>query len=172
MADQLDSLCPYCKERERNSQDHIFPEFLGGTRTIGACKECNDVFGHSSEGPVCKNLAPFAVMLRKSRIKAPRYAIWRKALVHEGIEWDLDTDLVMRPSKPKFDNVAESALAVFPNERGARKWAAHRQEQGKNVSVESRTGPSIQMNATSFNFTIGTEVRRVSTKMCVAVADH
>src|SRR5439155_1178377 len=42
-------LCPYCAERPADSDDHVFPQFLGGKATILACTTCNNTFGHSFE---------------------------------------------------------------------------------------------------------------------------
>lgn len=53
---RMHSLCPYCGVRQTNSDDHVFPEFLGGRATIRAWKPCNDVFGHSIGGAVSIDL--------------------------------------------------------------------------------------------------------------------
>ncbi|MGH9814225.1 MAG: HNH endonuclease, partial [Candidatus Acidiferrales bacterium] len=92
--------CPYCMERDRNSDDHVFPAFLGGTATIRVCKRCNDSFGHDFEAAVSKTLGPLQVFLRACGLKAPRSIVWKSAFADEGtgLEFDLDSDLNARPS--------------------------------------------------------------------------
>src|SRR5438046_795158 len=96
-------LCPYCDARPRNSDDHIFPEFLGGKTTIRACKPCNDVFGHSFEGPVSNDFAPAVVILRRGGLRSPRRFVWRRAIKRDGIDYDLDSDLSLTPSSPSIE---------------------------------------------------------------------
>jgi hypothetical protein len=50
--------CPYCSEvAEADSKDHIFSRFLGGTKKIPACRNCNNtIFGKEFEGRVAKNI--------------------------------------------------------------------------------------------------------------------
>lgn len=169
----LASLCPYCEQRERNSDDHIFPEFLGGSATIRACGVCNNTFGHSSEGPLSKDLAPLVVTLRKSGIKAPRYAVWRKAVVYDEKEWSLDTDLVMRPSRPTIERDGGKIISAhYATEEDAKKLAKHWEKQGKKYRITHRVLPKIELNKSNFNVTIGVQLRRVAMKMCIAVADY
>jgi HNH endonuclease len=35
-------MCPYCQGNLSNSDDHIFPQFLGGRATVKACLLCNN----------------------------------------------------------------------------------------------------------------------------------
>jgi hypothetical protein len=66
------NVCPYCLERPRDSDDHVFPEFLGGTKTVRTYTPCNSEFGHRFEGPVSNDLAPVIVVLSFSGYKHPR----------------------------------------------------------------------------------------------------
>jgi hypothetical protein len=166
------SLCPYCLQREQNSGDHVFPQFLGGSATVRTCKECNDKFGHSAEAGLSRDLVPFAITLRKSRMKAPRYAIWRKAVTYDNREWDLDTELVMRPSVPEITKDGSNIIsAQYPTKREAKKLATHWTAQGKKSRITEQIAPKLQMNVTSFSLTMGADLKRVAMKMCVAAAD-
>jgi hypothetical protein len=61
-------------------------------------------------------------MLRKvCRISAPVYTVWEKAIVREGIEWDVDTDLASRPhiAKVEKDEAGEIERAFFQTSKQA-----------------------------------------------------
>src|SRR5690242_105396 len=98
----MSDLCPYCGARPTNSDDHIFSEFLGGQTTIRACKYCNDTFGHSVEGPAFLQLVQLAVSLRNAGLHPPKYLRWKRAIKDPatGIEYDLDSNWTLHPSKP------------------------------------------------------------------------
>jgi len=72
-------VCPYCRVRDCNSDDHIFLAAIGGRRTIRSCKPCNDVFGHSFEASaVASNLYPLIVQLGGIGV----------ALIDTGAKWN------------------------------------------------------------------------------------
>ncbi len=87
--------CPYCNADDVKLRDHVFPQFLGGNKTIPACADCNNrIIGTGIEGPVSKQLAWIPVMIRKvCRIPAPVHSVWENAFTREGIVYDLDTEL-------------------------------------------------------------------------------
>jgi hypothetical protein len=45
------------------TDDHVFPQFLGGRRTIRICKKCNDTPGHAFEGKASKQLARIQISI-------------------------------------------------------------------------------------------------------------
>src|SRR5438105_1628344 len=95
----MNGLCPYCLVRPRDSSDHVFPDFLGGTRKVGACTRCNNGFGHRFEGPVSKDLTPIIVLLSLSGYRHKRLVVYKGAWVDEatGIEYDLDSERRSQP---------------------------------------------------------------------------
>ena len=58
-------LCPYCRTMlDQISRDHIFPNFMGGSRTIPACAQCNNrVFGARFEAKAARQILGFQLML-------------------------------------------------------------------------------------------------------------
>src|SRR5437016_4243720 len=100
----MNDLCPYCLVRPRDSDDHVFPDFLGGIRKVPTCAKCNNGFGDRFEGPVSKDLAPIIVCLSVCGYKHKRRIIHKRAWIDEttGIEYDLDSERRSYPSKPHF----------------------------------------------------------------------
>src|ERR1019366_7642730 len=57
-------VCPYSEPPyDVFTDDHIFPQFLGGRRTIRVCRSCNSFFGHSFEGAASKQLKRLQVFI-------------------------------------------------------------------------------------------------------------
>src|SRR5437764_12412643 len=85
------ALCLYCLQRgSKWSRDHIFPDFLGGTRCVTVCKACNEMFGSEFETRAASILHPFYILLNSWGLgviaEGPR---WRNAYTVDGKKWDL-----------------------------------------------------------------------------------
>jgi len=167
-------LCPYCGVRPRDSDDHIFPEFLGGKTTIRACKPCNDLFGHDFEGPVCNDFASTVVMLRRGGLRAPRQVVWKRALKRDGIDYDVDSDLQMTPSEPRIERDEQGSIkgALFASRKAASGFIRGLEAQGKKFKLTPQTITGIDMRELHFTVNIGPEVRRLAAKIAIAAADH
>jgi HNH endonuclease len=165
-------LCPYCLLLVRDSADHIFPAFLGGKRTIRACKACNDRFGHAFESSVSSDLAPTAVMLRRAGLRSPRRVVWKRALEIDGREYDLDSNLSLTPSKPliTFDGKGMIERAIFSNEQAAKSFIRGQEARGKKLKT-SRTLKNIDLRRLNLKIHVGMEMRRLAVKMAMAVSD-
>lgn len=66
--------CPHCLRPEADAgpltEDHVFPEFLGGRATVAACSDCNHGLGHGLEGGLAGPkglLTPAAQLYGKSK---------------------------------------------------------------------------------------------------------
>src|SRR5258707_5541196 len=167
-------LCPYCGIRPRTSDDHIFPEFLGGQTTIRACKPCNDLFGHAFEGRVSSDFAPIVVMLRRGGLRSPRLVVWKCAMKKEGVDYDLDSDLQLTPSKPSIERDETGAIkrGVFAGFQAAKGFIRGQEAQGKKLKFTPQTIEGIDVRKLDFKLNIGMEVRRLAIKLAVAAADH
>jgi hypothetical protein len=167
-------LCPYCGVRPRNSDDHVFPEFMGGKTTVRACKPCNDLFGHAFEGPVSNDFAPTVVMLRRGGLHSPRHVVWRRAVKRDGIDYDLDSDLQMTPSDPRIERDEQGSIkqAVFANRKAAGGFIRGLEAQGKKFEFTPQTITGIDMREVHFAVNIGPEVRRLALKIAIAAADY
>ncbi len=167
-------LCPYCGIRPRTSDDHIFPEFLGGQTTTRACKPCNDLFGHAFEGRVSSDFAPIVVFLRRGGLRSPRLVVWKCAMKKEGVDYDLDSDLQMTPSKPSIERDETGAVkrGVFAGLQAAKSSIRGLEAQGKKLTLTPQTIEGIDIRNLEFKLSIGMEVRRLAIKLAVAAADH
>ena len=86
--------CPYCGEViTRISKDHIFPGFLGGSRTIDTCgtgNRCNNTFGRTIEAGAARFLQPMHVFVSSWGLSLRcADATWESAYFHEGRMYDL-----------------------------------------------------------------------------------
>jgi HNH endonuclease len=85
-----DEQCPYCGISTEITDDHIFPQFLGGQRTIRVCRRCNNTFGHTFEGKVSAQLARLQIFISHFGLNLSRNdAVWRAALTVRGEDFDL-----------------------------------------------------------------------------------
>lgn len=107
--------CPYSQPPDREfTDDHIFPQFLGGRRTIRVCKQCNNTFGHTFEGRTSTQLKRLQVFISHFGLDLTRTkAAWPAALTIGDESYDL------RPgpdgaqyflSKPTFIKEAEGNI--------------------------------------------------------------
>jgi hypothetical protein len=167
-------LCPYCGIRPRTSDDHIFPEFLGGQTTIRACKPCNDLFGHAFEGRVSSDFAPIVVMFRRGGLHSPRRVVWKYAMKKEGVDYDLDSDLQSTPSKPSIERDETGAIkrGVFAGLQAAKSFIRGLEAQGMKLTMTSQTVGGIDIRKVEFKLNIGMEVRRLAIKLAISAADH
>ena len=133
------SKCPYCGEDFTDlSNDHIFPRFLGGERTIVACRSCNSKFGHTFEGDAAEILERMYVQLAIWGVPLPvRDRWWRSAYEVEGATLDLRVGregIHARSNRPiiQKDEAGAVVAAYFERERDL--------EQFERVSSQRKPG--------------------------------
>ena len=85
--------CPYSQlPYGEFSDDHIFPRFLGGSRTIRVCGQCNNIFGHTFEGRASNQLKRLQVFISDFGLDLTRTtAAWPAAIVIDKITYDLQS---------------------------------------------------------------------------------
>ncbi|MHB1953453.1 MAG: hypothetical protein ACYCOU_06850 [Sulfobacillus sp.] len=112
--------CTYCNVRQADTADHIFPQFLGGSRTVPACSVCNNtLFGGAFEGRLSHRFQPLVVWLAAHGYTPPRPAVWRSAFEREGASYDLRSDGTASRSKPLVQQDADGNLVrVIARTRG------------------------------------------------------
>lgn len=83
--------CPYCNSPCAGfTDDHIFPQFMGGRRTIRVCKDCNNSFGHSFEARASAQIKRLQVFISHFGLDLTRNtAVWPSALVIDDATYDL-----------------------------------------------------------------------------------
>lgn len=92
-ADQLKEVCPYSDPPyEVFTNDHIFPEFLGGHQSIRICRDCNSRFGHSFEAGAARQLKRMQVFVSHFGLDLTHAAaIWPSALNIDGVTYNLQS---------------------------------------------------------------------------------
>src|SRR5579859_6713738 len=104
--------------------DHIVPEFLGGRKTIQACRGCNSSFGHTFEGRASKALSRIYIYLAHWGTPLPEMnQRWSSAHHAEGIDIDLTVGplgLTGSSSQPiiKRDDAGNITEVLFPEGKG------------------------------------------------------
>ena len=170
-------LCPYCEQLiQEYSRDHIFPEFLGGSRTIAACKPCNEIFGNTFEGRAAAMLYGMQVSMStwglSFRQTAPR---WRRALKHQGIEFDISVEgtepklTLSRPIKEVRKDGTLSAIS-FGNAKEAVRTLRNARKKGYDNAVLETVALEMPSPSIPFRFELNQHVLRTALKMCYALS--
>lgn len=84
-------ICPYSQPPYAEfTDDHIFPQFLGGRKTIRVCRQCNSQFGHTFEGRASGQLKRLQVFISHFGLDLTRMpATWPAAIVIGDDTYDL-----------------------------------------------------------------------------------
>jgi len=166
------TLCPYCCEREAGTDDEVFAQFLGGRRSIRACRTCNNTFGHTIEVAASKSLSQIMFLLRLSGMPTPAPRFWKNVpLGPEGELYDVDQDLRAEPSTPTMIRDAEQRVV------GARGPLRHVRDVQKSLAKNGRVSSvaladpmHVQISLWRFQFPVDDDIKRVCIKMSVAAA--
>lgn len=173
----MPSKCPYCGTRDPESRDHVFPEFLGGTATIGACAVCNNSFGHSFEGRISHQLAPTMLMLSANGVSLPRGVVWKKALWSEKDQchYDLHPDNAFRPSKVKVEQFPDGRVRVTGADATVLTEVARgfvKSRGGRPTEPEHHLRPADDIKQIQWRVRIGIDERRLAVKVMTAMLAH
>lgn len=169
--------CPYCCANSTDSRDHIFPRFLGGTRTIPACRACNSKFGHSFESEAARELEPIYVQLAKWGVPLPpREQVWRNAYDVEGVALDLSVGTYgVRASSGKpiivRDDSGSIIEAYFPDPASLARFnetVQHRQPDARWMPAEKRV--STDLSNLRWSLSLGFAIKQLALKIAVATA--
>jgi hypothetical protein len=161
--------CPYCgRAMIERSEDHIFPQFMGGTRTIACCKPCNDRFGHRFEGKAAQwfQKLHFYFATQGLSLKVPQIR-WKEAFEQDGRHYDA----VFENGEAKF-TLSRPIVSI---DNGVMNAQFGSQGQFKPVlsSLRKKYGispaPDIEITPTIMPKTeirMGPELPRLAIKMC------
>jgi len=173
-----DEQCPYCEPPYSNfTDDHIFPQFLGGRRVIRVCKRCNSAFGHSFEGRASQQLKRVQVFISHFGLDLSRNSgLWPSALAIEGAEYDLTSGPAgaqYRLSKPVIQRSPEG-LVIGGKARSkseANKIARGIVESGnaKEVEIWAEETPVLEDIKLDIAGTFDEDLFRFATKLSAAV---
>ncbi|HEY1760701.1 MAG TPA: HNH endonuclease [Bryobacteraceae bacterium] len=157
------------------TEDHIFPEFLGGRRTILACRSCNTNFGHSFEGVAADLLIRPYVQLAVWKVPLPKTNQWwnRACRISEtelhlsvgehGIEAKATKPIIIRDESGEIDE------AFFPDKIGREKFLkamARKDPNAKWMPAEKRIDANLP--GLRLYFPIGPSLQQLALKICLA----
>ena len=171
--------CPYSEPPfEELSDDHIFPEFLGGRRTIRICRDCNSRFGHSFEAKAAAQLKRMQVFISHFGLDLTNSgASWPSALEIDGVTYDLR-------SGPDGVQYELARPVILRNESGeivggrarSRREAEQviagliRKGRAKSLEVEEATDETLDGVKLSVDLSYNEDLYRFSTKLVANVA--
>jgi hypothetical protein len=172
-------VCPYSAPPFGEfTNDHIFPEFLGGRRSIRVCRDCNNRFGHSFEANAAAQLKRMQVFVSHFGLDlthAP--ATWPAALDIEGTSYDLK-------SGPDGVQYELARPIILRNEAGeiiggrarsrseAKKVAASLIDKGiaKEIKIEESPGENLNDIKLSMDLNYNDDLYRFSAKLASNMA--
>ncbi len=151
--DQPGEVCPYSDPPFGEfTNDHIFPDFLGGRRSIRVCRECNSHFGHSFEARAASQLKRMQVFVSHFGLDLTcTPATWPSAIEIEGTTYNLC-------SGPNGVQYELARPVILRNEAGdiiggrarsrseAEQAAASLIKKGKAKEIKIEEGPSENLN--------------------------
>lgn len=168
--------CPYCVLRPADTEEHIFPQFLGGRKTIYACRQCNSTFGHSFEGQVHRDLIPISSMLNLCGLNLPNSVLWVSAVEGEdGQLFDFDTQrCLLKPSRPIIKKHLPGEFCVVGNKKQVLaitkdfikrhpKAIATHEDLTKDIPLPEKLSCTLALEV---------DIRRLAVKMCVALIEY
>lgn len=164
--------CPYCgRPMIVRSEDHIFPQFMGGGRIIICCKPCNDRFGHRFEAKAAQwfQKLHFYFATQGLPLKVPQIR-WKDAFEQDGRRYDA----IFEDGAAKF-TLSRPIVSV---DNGVMNAQFGSQGQLKPVlsSLRKKYGirptPDLEITPTIMPKTeirVGPELPRLAIKMCSAL---
>jgi hypothetical protein len=171
-------ICPYSQPPYGEfTDDHIFPQFLGGRKTIRVCKKCNNTFGHTFEGRASNQLKRLQVFISHFGLDLTRTSgTWPASLKigddtydllsrPEGVQYALGKPTIRKDAEGRIvGGKARSVSEAKQIEKGLIKSG-----QAKGVEIfTSQDAPMEDVRLTaplSFN----PDIYRLATKMAAAV---
>ncbi|MEP6757248.1 MAG: HNH endonuclease [Chthonomonadales bacterium] len=170
--------CPYCDNPSPTfTDDHIFPQFLGGRRTIRVCRDCNNTFGHTFEGGAARHLKRLQVFISGFGLDLTKVpVVWPTALTigdttydlisgPEGVQYKLSKPTIRRDSEGNITGgTARSVTEVNQIARGLRKASPAKEIEISEAPYEQFDDVYLKV-PTSFD----SDLYRFATKLVAAV---
>ena len=113
-------------------------------------------------------------MLRRCGLRAPRLAVWRRAIKYgkTQADYDLDSDLNLTPSAPIFEeDQGVTKRITAASQKQLSQLSKLLEKGGKKTRLRSEHKTGIDLRELAFRIKIGHEARRFALKTAVAVAN-
>ena len=173
-----DERCPYCQPPYAAfTDDHIFPQFLGGRKTIRVCKGCNSTFGHSFEGKASQQIKRLQVFISHFGLDLSlNPGLWPSSVTVEGVEYDLVSGpggAQYRLSKPILRRDGDGRIigGQARSRSEANKIAKGMIESGnaKTVEISEQVGATLDDVKLNVDLSFDDNLFRFATKLAAAV---
>jgi hypothetical protein len=167
-------LCPYCCSNDANSNDHIFPAFLGGTATVPVCGDCNNKFGHTFEAAASRHFKEWMFFFRRSGMPPPKPMVWKnKALDSTGIRYDINQNMKATTTKPIIERDDHGQVkGVHWDPERLDPIVRSLQKDGHEMRVASTERITMDIRELRFTHPIDDDIKRLCMKMSVATAQR
>jgi hypothetical protein len=160
------------------TEDHIFSEFLGGRKTIPACRHCNNGFGLSFEGGYSQALLKVKTWLAVQGVplKWDRDFRWKGALEYQGKPSDLvvrDGEILLQLSNPELVRDGNGAPVELRarNMAEADKVTAGLKRKHNITKSEARIETAtVSLGKLRFRIDAGPDLGLLALKMCSGAA--
>ncbi len=166
--------CPYSDPPfSEFTDDHIFPQFLGGRATIRICRECNSGFGYSFEAESAKQIKRLQVFIAHFGLNLTRTAAtWPSALKigdtsynlkpgQNGAEYELTHPVIRRDISGNI--VAGQCRSKAEAEQLARNLV--QKGKAKRVVIEQTPGEILNDISLESSFSFNSSLYRLATKL-------
>jgi hypothetical protein len=171
-------ICPYSLPPYAEfTDDHIFPRFLGGRRTIRICRQCNSQFGHTFEGRASRQVKRLQVFISHFGLDLTRMpATWPAAIVIGDDTYDLRSGpegVQYFLNKPTFTRGADGDLiggkARSLSEANQIRSRLIKAGKAKEVEIFTSQGKPIDDVSLTGSFSFDDDLYRLATKMAAAM---
>jgi hypothetical protein len=171
---RIGDVCPFSDPPYAEfTDDHVFPQFLGGRMSVRICRDCNSGFGHTFEAAAAKHLKRLQVFISHFGLDLSRSpATWPSALVigdamynlksgPQGAQYELARPIVRR------DQSGCIADGTVRSRAEAREIAASLTKKGRAKEVELQEVPGTTFKDIKLTVDLGynDEIFRLATKM-------
>lgn len=170
--------CPYCAlPGTESTDDHIFPQFLGGRKTTRVCKKCNNAFGHTFEGRAANQLKRLQVFISHFGLNLTRTSgTWPAALEigddtfdlqsgPEGVQYFLAKPTIRRDAEGKV--IGGRARSMKEAKRIAKGLIDS--GQAKEIEISTNEDAAVENIRLTVSLSFDPDLYRLATKMTAAV---
>jgi hypothetical protein len=172
--DQPIEVCPYSSPPFGEfTDDHIFPKFLGGRKSIRVCRACNNHFGHTFEAKAASQLQRMQVFVSHFGLDLTRAAAtWPSAIEidgatynlkcgPDGVQYELARPIILR--NDAGDIIGGSARSRLEAEQTAASLI--KKGMAREVKIEEAPGENLNDIKLSANLSYNDDLYRFSAKL-------
>jgi hypothetical protein len=164
--------CPYCHVRPAESDDHVFPQFLGGKAKIQACTDCNNTFGHTFEGTAAGHFKNLMLLFRRCGMPTTKPMVWHDIVLTDGERYNIDQDLKAVLTDPVVQKDDHGKIVkVRGDPWKVKEIMVSLEKKGQKLQAEEST-LDLNLHRLDLSFALDDNLRRLAIKMSIASANR